>query len=189
MKQQKSRKGTRIIKRRTPQGRTSTHYVKQKPKKATCARCGASLGGVPREIPNRLKKMTRSQRRVSRKFGGVLCGKCVRAAEKYRVRLDDGYIIKRDLTIEKYLPKGWYASLGLEVKGVERGEVTSEAAEEAKEEQPRKEVKKVVKKPAKKVAVKKGAKKAAKKPAKKATAKATKAKPKKETKKKATKKK
>jgi len=190
MKQQKSRKGTRIVKRRTPKGRTSIHYLKQKPKKATCARCRASLGGVPRAIPSRLKKMTRSQRRVSRKFGGVLCSKCVRVVEKYKARLEDGYVIKRDLTIEKYLPKGWYASLSVEAKGAERAEAVREAVEEVEETKPEKEVKKVAKKPAKKAVPKKETKKAAKKPAKKTAAKtkATKAKPKKEAKKKPTKK-
>ncbi len=55
--------------------------------------------------------MSKSQRRVSRKFGGVLCGTCVKEVEKYKTRMECGIDVKRDLTIEKFLPAGWRNSL------------------------------------------------------------------------------
>ncbi len=155
MKQQKSRKGIRIVKRRTPKGRTSVRYVKERPSKAVCARCAAGLGGVPRAVPNELRKMTRSKRRVSRKFGGVLCAKCVREVEKYKTRLEEGYEIRRDLTIEKFLPEGWYKSLGVEAKKPGREKIASGKEEgdqvaEAEGKEPEKKGKKAEEKPKKK---------------------------------------
>ncbi len=130
MKQQKSRKGTRIIKNRTKTGKTAVRYVKKKPKQAACARCGVRLQGVPRGSPVALGKMTRSRRRVSRKYGGVLCSACVRKVERYRARLESGYPSRRDLTIEKFLPEGWYSSLGVEADTGDRAEVEREKVSE-----------------------------------------------------------
>jgi len=175
MKQQKSRKGTRIIKRRTPRGRTAIHYVKKKPRKASCALCGALLGGIPNALPSELKKMTRSQRRVSRIFGGVLCSRCTKRVEKYRLRMEEGVAIKRDLRIEKFLPRGWYASLSVKAKVKEAVAETGEetAAEAVKEtgakkaEKPKKTATKAAAKPKakKESGTKEGTKKSAQKKA------------------------
>lgn len=125
MKQQKSKKGIRIVRTRTSKGRNVKRYVKQKPDQAICGRCGIKLAGVPRASPSRLKKMARSARTVSRKFGGVLCAKCVKNVEKYKARMEDGFAVKRDLTIEKFLPTRWYISLPEKVKALAK--VESEA--------------------------------------------------------------
>ena len=111
MKQKKSTQGLRILSKRTSKGRNVKHYDKAKPDQAICARCSCRLQGIPREIPSVLRRMSRSQRTVNRKFGGVLCSTCVRESEKYKARMEDGYAVKRDLTIEKFLPKGWFSSL------------------------------------------------------------------------------
>ncbi len=171
MNKNKSKKGTRALQRRTPKGRNVTHYVKETPKQATCARCSGQLQGIPRLLPNLLKKLTRSQRSVSRKFGGVLCGNCVKETEKYKIRMESGYIVRRDLTIEKYLPAGWFKSLGIEAakSEVKEAKVKAETSEEALVETPKKApAKKAVKKPAaKKTTAKKTTKKAAPKKVKK----------------------
>lgn len=111
MKQNKSKKGTRTVQRRTRAGRTVSHSSKQKPNAAKCGRCGNKLSGIARDIPSKLKKLSSTQRTVKREFGGVLCPKCVKEVEVYRTRTEDGCEIKRDLTIEKFLPEGWYASI------------------------------------------------------------------------------
>jgi len=125
MKQQKSKKGIRIVRTRTPKGRNVKRYVKQKPDQPICGRCGTKLAGVPRASPSRLKKMARSTRTISRKFGGVLCARCVKDVEKYKARMEDGFAVKRDLTIEKFLPTRWYISLPEKVKALAK--VESEA--------------------------------------------------------------
>lgn len=120
MKQPKSKKGLRILKLRTPKGKNVKHYVKEKPARASCARCSMKLQGVQRAIPSVLRAMTRSKRRVNRKFGGVLCGTCVKEVEKYKTRMECGYAVRRDLTIEKFLPTGWYTSLPSEVQSASK---------------------------------------------------------------------
>lgn len=57
---------------RLPSGVTVIHVVKKKSGKPYCSICGGPLHGV-----NPLGR-TRSQRRVERIYGGVLCGRCVR---------------------------------------------------------------------------------------------------------------
>lgn len=110
---------------RTSKGRNVKRYVKQKPDQAICGRCGTKLAGIPRASPSRLKKMARSARTVSRRFGGVLCARCVKNVEKYKVRMESGFAVKRDLTIERFLPAGWYTSLPEKVKALAK--VESEA--------------------------------------------------------------
>jgi len=58
--------------------RNKIRYVKAKPKKRTCTGCGALLIGIKRDSSFSLKKMVKSKKRVSRKFGGELCSKCSR---------------------------------------------------------------------------------------------------------------
>ncbi len=116
MKQHKSKQGLRILFKRTPKGGNVKHYVKEKPDPASCSRCTGKLQGVPRDIPSVIRAMTRSKRRVNRKFGGVLCGNCVKDFEKYKARMESGYAVKRDLTLEKFLPAGWYGALPKEVQ-------------------------------------------------------------------------
>jgi large subunit ribosomal protein L34e len=154
MKQKKSRKGYKRKSFRTPMGENRLRYERRKPSKAHCARCGGILSSIPRDIPIRIRKMTRSQRTVAREFGGVLCGRCVKSLETYRTRMEDGFVARRDLTIEKFLPTGWYK------------ETSKKAAEKpvagVKEEEPKK------KKAAKKAGGEKPEKKEAKKEKKKA---------------------
>jgi large subunit ribosomal protein L34e len=60
----KATKGTRI------------HYVLRKPGKAQCASCSIYLSGVPHLRPFGVRRMSKSEKRPERPFGGVLCSKC-----------------------------------------------------------------------------------------------------------------
>ena len=60
---------------RTPGGRVVTHYKDEKPGYPRCAICGDELRGIPREKP---RKLTRTERRVSRIYGGSVCHRCLR---------------------------------------------------------------------------------------------------------------
>ena len=62
---------------RTPGGRVVIHYRDEKPDYPHCAICGEKLRGIPREKPRRL---TRTERKVSRPFGGNVCHKCLSMA-------------------------------------------------------------------------------------------------------------
>ncbi len=59
-------------------GRVTTHYKRRKPKKAHCSKCKKPLGGIPRNIPYKIKQLPKSQRRPKRMYAGVLCPECLK---------------------------------------------------------------------------------------------------------------
>ena len=72
---------------RTPGGELKVHYRKSNPKTAHCAKCGASLKGIPRARTAELKKLGKTEKRPSRPYGGVLCTKCSRELMKQKARV------------------------------------------------------------------------------------------------------
>ncbi|MBI2652439.1 50S ribosomal protein L34e [Candidatus Woesearchaeota archaeon] len=76
----------RKVFRKVPSGRVSIHYKKRKPKAARCGNCGATLKGVPRELPYKMRSMAKTKKRPERPFGGVLCSKCMRQKIIEKVR-------------------------------------------------------------------------------------------------------
>lgn len=69
---------------KTPGNRTTVHYRTRKPSKAVCGKCGAVLPGVASEKPYKLKKMSKTEKRPERPYGGNLCSKCLRLTMKAR---------------------------------------------------------------------------------------------------------
>jgi len=63
---------------KTPGGKTTVHYKRQKPSIAKCGKCGSKLKGVVRARPYKMKKMAKSKKRPERPYGGVLCSNCMR---------------------------------------------------------------------------------------------------------------
>ncbi len=76
----------RRVKITTPGGKRTIHYRKGKPSKAVCGSCGKELAGVPRERPFRIKRLSKTQRRPERPYGGVLCSACTRKTLKEKAR-------------------------------------------------------------------------------------------------------
>lgn len=107
------------VKVRTPGGRTATHYKDKKPKKRKCGRCWKLLSGVANVKTSGVGKLSRSEKIPKRLYAGVLCADCLEKLLRYETR----FIVKakypeyadmelaRDLTLEKFLPKGWFNSL------------------------------------------------------------------------------
>jgi large subunit ribosomal protein L34e len=104
---------------KTPGGRTVTHIKEGKPSKKTCGRCGVNLAGVPSDLSSIIRNMAKSEKSPSRPYAGVLCPACVDRLVRYTTRFEvrsktpeyADMELQRDLTIEKYLPKGWYDSV------------------------------------------------------------------------------
>ena len=71
---------------KTPGGKNTLHYKRRKPGKAQCGRCGKVLAGVPRELPYKMRNMTKTKKRPERPFGGVLCPTCSRKLIKSKAR-------------------------------------------------------------------------------------------------------
>jgi len=79
----RSRKRRRV---RLPGGDAETRYKKEKIGVSRCARCGRTLSGLPHSIPSKLHKLSASQRRVERVYGGQLCHGCLQDLLKHAVR-------------------------------------------------------------------------------------------------------
>lgn len=76
----------RKVFRKLPGGRTTIHYRKRKPKKAKCSSCGSVLKGIPRERPYKMQRLSKSKKRPSRPYAGILCSKCMREKIKKEAR-------------------------------------------------------------------------------------------------------
>lgn len=68
----RSRKGKQV---RTPGGRLVTHYFGEKPGSPRCGMCGRELHGVSTD-----GRASKSEKAVSRIYGGNLCPSCLRSA-------------------------------------------------------------------------------------------------------------
>lgn len=67
------------VKRRTPGGKVVIHFRKPKTGKHVCAICGRPLHGVPHgKRPSQVRKLSKTEKRPERIFGGVLCADCER---------------------------------------------------------------------------------------------------------------
>lgn len=79
----KSRTFRRVYKR-TPGSVAVLTHVRRKPAKHKCAKCGTVLAGTARELP--YKKLTLSQKRPTRPFGGYMCSSCTRKVLREKAR-------------------------------------------------------------------------------------------------------
>jgi len=82
---QRTRSRKRSIKQ-LPGGGTATHYKKEKIKASRCARCNQVLSGIPRLAQSKMGKLTASQKRIQRQYGGQLCHTCLQDLLKHAVR-------------------------------------------------------------------------------------------------------
>ncbi len=90
------------IKRVTPGGRRVTRYESPKTGKGKCGRCGRILSWSAERV-----------------YGGVLCGSCVGSLFRYVTMSEAKFTnpnlknieVHRDLTLERFLPVGWWANV------------------------------------------------------------------------------
>jgi large subunit ribosomal protein L34e len=68
----------RRVKVKTPSAKVVTHFRKRKNAKLTCHKCGIVLAGT-KPATSKVAKMSKSEKRPERPYGGVLCSKCMRA--------------------------------------------------------------------------------------------------------------
>ncbi|AEH06663.1 50S ribosomal protein L34e [Methanothermococcus okinawensis] len=66
------------ISRRAPGNKTVLHYRREKPSNARCACCGALLNGVPKGRAYQIAKLSKTEKRPERPYGGYLCPKCLK---------------------------------------------------------------------------------------------------------------
>lgn len=112
-------------------GRTIIHHGKKKPSKHKCGRCGRILPGMPCEIPSDIKKLKKSEKIPSRAYAGTLCADCVDLLVRYQTRFEVKFKyprfsdleFRRDLTLERFLPTGWWQGIS---KGSSGGRIPRE---------------------------------------------------------------
>jgi len=74
----KKSKSKRQVQRRTPGGKTVTFFKERKHSKSICGVCKNQLHGIPTTTKHQLKKLSKTQRRPERPYGGILCSACMR---------------------------------------------------------------------------------------------------------------
>ncbi|MFH0861971.1 MAG: hypothetical protein V1875_02970 [Candidatus Altiarchaeota archaeon] len=112
----RSRKKVKLV---TPGGRKVTHFKAEKAGRATCGRCGTQMSGVATGSATKMSNLTGSQKVPERPYGGVLCPECLDSLIRYSTRMHVKFSspeyaamsIDRDLTLEKYLPRGFWSQV------------------------------------------------------------------------------
>jgi len=75
----------RRLRIKTPGGRSVTHFSRRKNAAAKCAVCKKPLHGVPIARDAGMAKLSKSEKRPERPFGGNLCSSCSRREIKRRL--------------------------------------------------------------------------------------------------------
>ncbi|MFH1285657.1 MAG: 50S ribosomal protein L34e [Candidatus Micrarchaeota archaeon] len=81
--------------RKTPGGRISTIYSRRKKKPLVrCGICKRVLTGVSNK-----RGASKTERKPSRLFGGMLCHRCVSRIIQQRARIENGEITKEEIEV------------------------------------------------------------------------------------------
>ncbi len=115
----KRTRSVKKVKKKTPGGRTVTHFKAEKAKACKCGRCKTLVKNIATGSNTELSGMSKSKKGTSMPYSGVLCNKCIDTLVRYVTRMEvkhsnPGYKdldITRDLTVEKFLPRGWYSDM------------------------------------------------------------------------------
>lgn len=81
-------------------------FKDKKPKKRRCANCKELLHGVPHQKKtSEIRKLSKTEKRPSVRFGGILCSKCRRTMFEEAIKVKEGVKKKEDvdLSIKKYV--------------------------------------------------------------------------------------
>ncbi|KAJ2793245.1 60S ribosomal protein L34B [Coemansia guatemalensis] len=90
-------KSNRVRISKTPGGNLRYLHVKKPAKGPRCGDCGMSLAGIPALRPREYTRLNKSQKSVSRAYGGSRCGTCV------RTRIVRAFLIEEQKIVKKVL--------------------------------------------------------------------------------------
>jgi len=85
--------------RTTPSGRSIKMRKPKKPGAAHCALCARILQAVPRRSRSQLAKLSKTEKRPERVYGGVLCAACSQQIVKEKTRLATGTLLRSEVPI------------------------------------------------------------------------------------------
>ncbi|CAK9103899.1 60S ribosomal protein L34-B (60S ribosomal protein L34-2) [Durusdinium trenchii] len=86
---------------KTPGGKLVAQYIKKTANVPKCGDTKTPLHGMPALRPNKFKKLHQRQKKVSRAYGGVLCGKAVRERIIRAFLIEEQKIVKRVVAQQK----------------------------------------------------------------------------------------
>lgn len=89
----------KFVKKRIPGGKTVSQYRRKMYSRHQCALCKELLQGTPRGSKTAMHKLTKSQRRPTRPFGGQLCTKCTVKVLALKAKLKFKVISEKDIPI------------------------------------------------------------------------------------------
>lgn len=87
--------------RRSPGGRKIFITKPRKPSPALCGLCHCHLQGVPRRGVAGMAKLSKTEKRPERVFGGTLCANCTRDVLVDRARLQSGVLREEDVPLTR----------------------------------------------------------------------------------------
>ncbi|KAJ3189177.1 60S ribosomal protein L34 [Gaertneriomyces sp. JEL0708] len=90
---------TRVIK--TPGGKLAVLHITKKASAPKCGDCGTVLAGIPALRPTQYARLSRSQKNVTRAYGGSRCGSCVRSRIVRAFLIEEQKIVKRVLKAQQ----------------------------------------------------------------------------------------
>ncbi|KAJ2616250.1 ribosomal protein L34e [Coemansia reversa NRRL 1564] len=90
-------KSNRVRITKTPGGNLRYLHLKKPAKGPRCGDCGMSLAGIPALRPREYTRLNKSQKSVSRAYGGSRCGTCV------RTRIVRAFLIEEQKIVKKVL--------------------------------------------------------------------------------------
>ncbi|KAJ2221120.1 60S ribosomal protein L34B [Coemansia sp. RSA 1722] len=90
-------KSNRVRIHKTPGGNLRVLHLKKPTKGPRCGDCGVSLSGIPALRPREYTRINKSQKTVSRAYGGSRCGTCV------RTRIVRSFLIEEQKIVKKVL--------------------------------------------------------------------------------------
>ncbi|EIM87086.1 ribosomal protein L34e [Stereum hirsutum FP-91666 SS1] len=83
----------RIVK--TPGGVLVYHHIKKLATAPKCGDCGSKLAGVPALRPRQYATISKTQKSVSRAYGGSRCSTCVRSRVVRAFLIEEAKVVKK----------------------------------------------------------------------------------------------
>ncbi|KAI8877151.1 60S ribosomal protein L34-B [Backusella circina FSU 941] len=94
-------RSNRVTAVKTPGGRLVYHYQKKPVKAPRCGDCGETLAGIKALRPREFATVSKTQKNVSRAYGGSRCALCVRNRIVRAFLIEEQKIVKRVLKSQK----------------------------------------------------------------------------------------
>ncbi|KAJ2393115.1 60S ribosomal protein L34B [Coemansia sp. RSA 2559] len=88
-------KSNRVRISKTPGGNLRYLHVKKPAKGPRCGDCGLSLAGIPALRPREYSRLSKTQKSVTRAYGGSRCGSCVRTRIVRAFLIEEQKIVKK----------------------------------------------------------------------------------------------